>query len=383
MLKRPKVLLLHDKSGCGFWRSWQPMKEMQRQGLADIRYLEVKMMNTNDLTEHAKWCDIMVIRGLMDKDGLSTLKQYQALGIKVVTDYDDLHFNVSPWNPAYKNFGTEEIRVKDPKSGDILNLWIDGQNGFDIKRNMHRFHSYKAILQAANLITTPTVYLKDAMTEIAEGQCNIEVLPNALDLKNWKPLDIDIRSKYKDTFRFGWSVSNSHGEDWLFIKDAILQFLAKHKDAKFVVIGDASMNLREVLPTEQIEWYPFSDLWEYHYSMRMPMLGLDCAIAPLAETEFNKCKSPLKFAEYTAFGWPVIAQNMTPYKEHIINGETGLLASTTEEWINMLDAMYYNKNRSNYRFNAMFTVREMFDLEKVAKDWARIYTELLYGEVKV
>src|ERR1041385_5814598 len=101
MLEKPKILLIHGKSGCCYWRSYQFAKTAQQEGLADVRILEVKLMSQGEVTEALQWCDIAHIRGLMDEAGLETLLRYQRLGVKVATDYDDLHFNVSPFNPAY------------------------------------------------------------------------------------------------------------------------------------------------------------------------------------------------------------------------------------------------------------------------------------------
>ncbi len=132
------------------------------------------------------------------------------------------------------------------------------------------------------------------------------------------------------------------------------------------------------MPEKQIEWYPFSDLWEGHYPLRMALLGLDAAICPLAETEFNRCKSPLKFEEYAAFGWPVIAQKMEPYISHIVGGETGLLAGSKDEWLHALHSMYENPGlRAKLSFNAKFAVKEMFDLKNIAREWAAVYTDLV------
>lgn len=379
-LFKPKIFVLHGKGGCDYWRTWLPMEEMRKQGLADIRYLEVREANGKKIGEGIHWADVTFIRGLIGTDGLSTLRQYHALGAKIATDYDDLHFNVSPFNPAYKYFGIDNVEVLDPTTGDKKMLWKDGEEGFDIKRNKITFHAYKAILEEVDLITTTTLYLKGAIAEIGGREDNIRVLPNAIDLTQWKPLDI--RSKFSDTFRFGWSVSNSHFDDWMFIKDTIKAFLISHPDAKFVCLGDTNMDIKTFLPPEQVEWYPFSDLWEGHYPMRMAMLGLDAAIAPLANTEFNKCKSPLKWAEYTAFGYPVIAQDMTPYKEHIISGETGILADTKEQWLLALNQLYTNKElRYKLRFNALCSVNEMFNLKNVAQEWADVFKDLIYGKV--
>lgn len=380
---RPKVLILYDRNGVCYWRSYLPGKAIQESGLAEVRFLELKYTTKNDLAIACQWSDIIVVVGLMDTNGLAMLRQYKNLGCKIAVDYDDLHFNVSPFNPAYRHFGLEEVEVKDPTTGDTTWLWRDGERGLDIKTNQKKFHAYKAILQEADVITTTTLYLKEALLEIADNQANVRVLPNALNLKEWAPLDI--RDKFKDEFRFGWAVSGSHGEDWIYIKPVLHEFLKSHPSAKFVCIGDTYMDIREGLKdvADQIEWHPFSDLWEGHYPLRMAMLGLDVAIAPLADLEFNRCKSPLKFAEYTAFGYPVIAQNMTPYKEHIIHGQTGLLAGSKEAWLQCLEQLYKDKDlRRKLRFNALLSVKDMFDLEQVRNEWLDLFKQTIYREVK-
>lgn len=370
-MSKLKLVVLYAKSGCDFWRVWLPCEAMRKQGLAEVRYIEVRNIDNKELAANMKWCDLAILRGLATIDGLTMLRRYKGLGVRIAVDYDDLFYNVSPFNNAYKNFGTEEIKISETEY-----LWQDGVDGFSIKRNKVNFHAYKAILQEADLITTPSLYLKQALAEISEREDNIRLVPNAIDLNEWKPLDV--RDKLPGKFRFGWAISSSHTEDFVFIKSVIEEFLAKHTDAVFVCIGDTQVKLDSTFPKDQFEWYPFSTLWEYHYPMRMAMLGLDCAIAPLADTEFNKCKSPLKFAEYTAFGWPVIAQNMTPYSDHIVNGETGLLAKTKEDWLRCLETMYSDASfRAKLKFNAQFVLKDMFDLEKVAKEWQQIYLDAI------
>lgn len=353
-----------------------PHSYMQKEGLADVRFIELKNTTSSELAEAASQSDIIQIVGLMDMEGIELLQRYQRLGLKVVTDYDDLHFNCSPWNPNYKKFGTEEIKLPDGTY-----VWKDGVNGFDLKKNKFKFHTHKQVLKTADLITTTTLYLKEGLAEISDYEADIRVLPNAIDFNEWRPLDV--RDKFPDKFRFGWAVSGSHGEDWIFAKDILLKFLKSHPDAKFVTIGDTYMDIKEALKevASQIEWYPWSDLWEGHYQLRIPLLGLDCAIMPLADTEFNRCKSPLKWTEMTAFGYPVIAQNMEPYSSHIQNGQTGLLAKTKEEWILALNQMYADKElRRKLRFNALIAAKEMFDIKHISREWLEIYQNLLHGD---
>ncbi len=374
---KPKIFCVYSRSGCCYWRTWLPLEAMRKQGLVDVRYLDSRLIEPKVLKENLRWCDIVHIRGLIGTDALMTMREYQKLGRLVVTDYDDNHFEVSPFNPAYREYGLEDVQVKDPVTQDVQYLWHDGDNGFDIKRNQVKWHAFKALLQEADAVTTTTLYLKNQFVEISGREDNIHVLPNAIDFSQWKPYP-EIRDKFKPGFRFGWAVSNSHREDFIAIQPVLKDFLKDNPDATFVCLGDAGLDLKSVLPASQLEWHPFSDLWEGHYPLRMSLLGLDCAIAPLADTEFNKCKSPLKWEEYTAFGWPTIAQKMEPYISHIVSGETGLLAGSKEEWRNALNAVKSDLSlRTKLVFNAKFVVKEQFDIEKIALEWYQTYSALL------
>lgn len=377
---KPKIAVFYDTNGCCFWRSWLAHQELQHSGLADVRFIELKNTSAVELSESMQWADCIQMAGLMDMKGLELVYKCHNLGLKIAVDYDDLHFNCSPWNPKYRQFGIEEVEYTDPETKETKWLWKDGKDGFDIKANKFKFNTFQKALRDVDVVTTTTLYLSQALHEI-EPEANIRVMPNAIDFEQWKPLDV--RDKFQDKFRFGWAVSGSHGEDWVMIRPVLLEFLKSHPDAKFVAIGDTYMDVKKGLNEvrEQIEWYPWSDLWEGHYQLRMPMLGLDAGIAPLADTEFNRCKSPLKWEEYTAFGWPTIAQNMEPYSSHIQQGQTGLLCSTKEEWLLALNQLYADVGlRKKLRFNALLAVKSLFDVKEVAKDWHEMYLQILQGE---
>ena len=56
------------------------------------------------------------------------------------------------------------------------------------------------------------------------------------------------------------------------------------------------------------------------------------AIAPLADIPFNYSKSHLRALDAAALGIPVIAQDLPPYREFVVDGVTGYLVSTHDEW---------------------------------------------------
>src|SRR6185436_13793319 len=100
-MSKPKIFCVYSRSGCCYWRTWLPLEAMRKQGLVEVRYLDSRLMDSKTLKENLKWCDIVHIRGLIGTDALITMREYQNLNRKVVTDYDDNHFEVSPFNPAY------------------------------------------------------------------------------------------------------------------------------------------------------------------------------------------------------------------------------------------------------------------------------------------
>ena len=64
------------------------------------------------------------------------------------------------------------------------------------------------------------------------------------------------------------------------------------------------------------------------------MIGHDISLAPLSANVFNNCRSAIKFYEASVLKKPAatLAQNTGPYKEEILDGKTGLLFETPEEF---------------------------------------------------
>ena len=370
-----KLLIPIEFSGVQYWRTRTPIWELEKKGLVEPRYFEARQFTSKEVADGLKWCDLVVLRGCADISGLELLRNYQSLGKPCAIDQDDFNFDVDPLNPAYKRFGTEEIEVKDEKG--VYSLWKDGVDGFDLKKNRMKAGAGLSILQEAALVTTTTPYLKNKFKELT-GRDDIQVIPNAVDKSLWKPVP-GAREKYKDGFRFGWFISDSHGSDLLYIREALREFLQTHKDAKLVIMGDyGGVDLDGYFPPEQVETHGWCSLYDQHYPVIAGCMGLDVAIAPLAHTTFNECKSPLKFAEYTYLGYPTILENIATYAPYVVDGESALLASNPKEWLHCLNKCYSDRSlRSKLHFNALQICDTFFDNSKVAMDWYNCYKWVL------
>lgn len=82
--------------------------------------------------------------------------------------------------------------------------------------------------------------------------------------------------------------------------------------------------------------------WEDDRESYVENLRGDIGLCLLADTEFNRCKTAIKAVEYAFRGIPTIADNVTPYKEYIIDGETGFLVNSPDEWLEALETLASN-----------------------------------------
>ena len=73
---------------------------------------------------------------------------------------------------------------------------------------------------------------------------------------------------------------------------------------------------------------------------------IDVSLAPLQDNFFNLCKSDLKVTEAAVTKTAIIASDIDIYNGSIINGETGILCSTKEEWKEAIESMTKDKART-------------------------------------
>ncbi|WP_395142851.1 glycosyltransferase [Armatimonas sp.] len=121
----------------------------------------------------------------------------------------------------------------------------------------------------------------------------------------------------------------THDTDLAEVAPALKIILEHFPQVRLVLIGPVTVP--EIL-------LPFASV-----IARVPLLKMDqylaavsCAdvvIAPLAPNRFNQGKSELKWLEAGSWAKPTLASKWGGFSEAIREGENGLLADTTEEWV--------------------------------------------------
>lgn len=141
-----------------------------------------------------------------------------------------------------------------------------------------------------------------------------------------------------ECFTLGWGGSKGHVKDLARVSPVILDFLETHSDAQFAFMG-YEPHFRELYgsaPGARVHFRPPGSVEAYYDFLK----GLHVGLAPLSDTEFNRCRSDVKFLEYAAHGVVPLVSDAAPYHAHVRHEVTGLLFGTLDELIGALNRLY-------------------------------------------
>jgi hypothetical protein len=192
-------------------------------------------------------------------------------------------------------------------------------------------------MRAADLITTTTEHLA---ARIREENPNVAVLPNLIDPARWTgtwrrsgPVTIGLAGG--DTHPHDWEVAG-----WLF-PELARQYPADR--VRFLIAGGGPaewrFDLRERLGDRLTEpaWLP-SDRYQEVVNR------IDIGLAPLVDNEFNRCRSPLKWLEYS-MGWAASVVSPTVYADYVQPGRDALVAETPDDWLRCCSELIESRTR--------------------------------------
>jgi len=311
--KRPlQVLFLPaDEGGCGWYRIRQFDEAFKFRD--DVKsYLMDGKEPSNEQLELIKSSDVIVGR-LGDYEYIKLIKEEIDPNKKIVFDHDDNTMEVLPTSEHYKEFGTEDAWAL--LNGNLKPIWVTGlTEGFNRYKNLSSQMSLLYILACADLITTPVQKLLDFYLQFGSKEVKGGIVHNALNFDLYPVGEFIPKDKKKGEIRIGWQGGVSHMGDWEEIKEPLARVLKDYPEVTLHILGSYYKNqFKEVKDRiTRYPWYPFRG-----YTFRLKTLGLDGAIIPLEDKEFNEYKSEIKFTEFTQLGVPSVVKNMLPYSEVI------------------------------------------------------------------
>jgi glycosyltransferase involved in cell wall biosynthesis len=208
----------------------------------------------------------------------------------------------------------------------------------------------RELLSRANLVTVSTTQLRRAFADLAR---KVEVLPNFLDERLWgRATDTGVAdleggeesgggdAPDEGPVRVVFAGTPSHGRDLALVLPALAALKARYGSGlEFVIMGCPLEGLGGCAP-EGLEptVLPFDEDYA-GYAARLAALGAHIGIAPLFDDAFNRCKSAVKWLEYSALGMAGVYADLPPYSR-VRQGETGFKAgSDPAAWEKALSAL--------------------------------------------
>ncbi|MEB3316777.1 MAG: glycosyltransferase [Cyanobacteriota bacterium] len=135
--------------------------------------------------------------------------------------------------------------------------------------------------------------------------------------------------------RLGWGGSAGHLDDIASVAPALIVWLGRHPEARLELMADPAFGaLFAAAPPGQVVCHPAGSLERYLRWLE----GLHIGLAPLLPTDYNACRSDVKFLEYASRGVAPVLGRLSTYAG-VRDGHTGLLFGDEAELLSHLDAL--------------------------------------------
>jgi hypothetical protein len=125
-----KIVWFDNTGGaCDWYRATQPLRTLDKMGLAMTHmmtradFISAAYQDRPDKLERLISADVILIPRLPEKRFFDLVKEVNPTA-KIVLDYDDNIFDVSPLSPHYEDHGTQPVKFGLP-DGQIIDLWVD------------------------------------------------------------------------------------------------------------------------------------------------------------------------------------------------------------------------------------------------------------------
>jgi glycosyltransferase involved in cell wall biosynthesis len=318
----------HEADGSGYYRFYLPYKHLARGVPHRVMLPEP---GTKFTPNQDQLGDLDVIAGqrFMGDDGVMLWERW-AGRVKLVYETDD--------DMLRPDTGAGLVHLHDEKTRE----------------------TFRRCVRLSDMVTVSTEPLAEQMRKL---NSNVVVLPNFV---HGDMLYID-RPK-RDRVTVGWAGGMSHLGDWMEVTDPLREVFTRYPDVDMHFVGlDYSPLLKR--ECRYTPWKP--DVWEYYQG-----IDFDIGLAPLVDTPFNACKSHIKALEYMALGIPVVASDRPAYRDLVVDGVTGYLVRSENEWKARLYDLIHDEAMRDEMGKAGREVAQGWTIQQGWRRWRDAYEQV-------
>lgn len=308
-----------------------------------------------------------------------TKDENEIIGIIQSNDYD-----------AIIIIDTKEAYTWIRKAGFAGPVIIEAHTPEIIKLQPH-VKSLKAI--KPKTIIVPSNYQKRVVSILTESE-PVEVIYNGVDLSFFRPLlerEIDYSNEpslVKHKKIIGWIGHLDERKNWQMLLKVAKRVKKERKDIEFWVIGGAQSVQRAEFAakwqqeslTDIVKWHPGIPYQQMPHVYAKIRKSGGCTLATTKSESFGNT-----LIESMACGVPVVAPNMMPVTELVLQEKTGMLYSgqkvddAVKKLYSIIDAPELQQQMS---MTAIQHVKQHFAIEVVADPYLDLLYEIIYGERK-
>jgi tetratricopeptide (TPR) repeat protein len=240
--------------------------------------------------------DVLILQGF-DWDLFPLIGQRRAADRATVLEANDYYYDVQTWNPRAP-------------------MWLD--------RSVQE--EFRQCMAEVDAVQTSSPELARHWQPRSR---RVVVFPNQLtDIPPLPPIP-------ERPLTIGWGGSTGHQADWYHLVPVLEKWLAANPHVQISVMADEMAQSFLHLPPDRYRRVPVGSLAAYCQFVR----SLDIGLAPLLPTDFNRCRSDVKFLEYAVHGAAGIYADLEPYRACVVHEQTGMIYRTEGELCQHLDRL--------------------------------------------
>jgi hypothetical protein len=169
----------------------------------------------------------------------------------------------------------------------------------------------------------------------------------------------------------------THAPDLAYAAPALLRVLEKYS-GKVILRIWGGKPAGALLSSPWVDWVEIN---EHDYARFAAFFGgqkCDLFVAPLEDNLFNRCKSAIKFLEYSVLAAPGVYSDLPAYQMAIQHGVNGFLAAGLEDWELCLEKLIESPElRAELGRKAQQSVKKDWLLSDHAPEWAQVFRQAI------
>lgn len=290
-----------------FGNSGDPVYRVHQQAaaLAALEGVEVQELHPNARArdQAALAADLLVLVMGMDVELPRLVRQRRLLGRPTVLEVNDWVPGVQRCNPVNANWS-------DPRAWGLLSQLIHHCDAVQV--------SSPGLLRRLRPLARSVWLVGNQLSEVPP-----------------------LRPRAQGPLRLGWGGSAGHLDDIAAIAPALIGWLERHPSVRLEVMGDPVFRELFAAAAPQQFVHHAGGSMEHYLGW---LEGLHIGLAPLLPSDYNACRSDVKFLEYASRGVLPVLQRRDTYAG-VRHGHTGLLFNDSTELLALLDDLVADPGR--------------------------------------